>query len=139
MSGLVFVSWSNTSNSACCFGDALRCVPFSWSKHGVSQSALVENYQITGPATTDVYAIIILFMKIVWILTFPVLMKSLMVLFKQMWSSPTPEIASMFHQESLKVHARLTLHGFRLMIKNVNWNLAVGRIVVGRYKLKQRS
>ena len=40
MSGHVFISWSNTSNSACCFGDALRCVAFSCSKHGASQSAL---------------------------------------------------------------------------------------------------
>ena len=43
VSGHVFFSWSNTSNSACCFGDALRCVPFSWSKHGASQSALGRN------------------------------------------------------------------------------------------------
>ena len=26
VSGHVLISWSNTSNSACCFGDALRCV-----------------------------------------------------------------------------------------------------------------
>ena len=26
MSGHVLISWSNISNSACCFGDALRCV-----------------------------------------------------------------------------------------------------------------
>ena len=42
MSGHVFISWSNTSNSACCFGDTLRCVAFSWSKHGASQSALAS-------------------------------------------------------------------------------------------------
>ena len=40
VSGHVFISWSNTSNSACYFGDALRCVAFSCSKHGASQSAL---------------------------------------------------------------------------------------------------
>ena len=40
VSGHVFISLSNTSNSACCFGDALRCVAFSCSKHGASQSAL---------------------------------------------------------------------------------------------------
>ena len=46
MSGHVIISWSNTSNlsnSACCFGDALRCVAFSWSKHGASQLALGTN------------------------------------------------------------------------------------------------
>ena len=44
VSGHVFISWSNTSNSACCFGDALRCVAFSCSKHGASQSALGCRY-----------------------------------------------------------------------------------------------
>ena len=43
VSGHVLISWSNTSNSASCFGDNLRCVRFSWSKHGASQSALVKN------------------------------------------------------------------------------------------------
>ena len=42
MSGHVFISWSNTSNSACCFGDALRCVTFSWSKHSASFRPLVK-------------------------------------------------------------------------------------------------
>ena len=41
---MFFISWSNTSNSTCCYGDALRCVAFSCSKHGASQSALVLNY-----------------------------------------------------------------------------------------------
>ena len=41
VSGYVFICWSNTSNSACCFGDVLRCVAFRRSKHGASQSALV--------------------------------------------------------------------------------------------------
>ena len=31
---------SNTSNCACCFGDALRSVAFRCSKHGASQSAI---------------------------------------------------------------------------------------------------
>ena len=44
VSGHIFISWSNTSNSACCFGDALRCVAFSWSKHGASQSAFELHY-----------------------------------------------------------------------------------------------
>ena len=52
---------------------------------------------------------------------------------KQMWSFQTQGTASTSPREFLKAHARLTLHGFRLMTKNVNLSLAAGLIVVGRY------
>jgi hypothetical protein len=52
---------------------------------------------------------------------------------RPMWLFHTLATASTSHQEYLKAHARLTLHGFRLMTKNVTLNLAAGHIVVGRY------
>ena len=60
-------------------------------------------------------------------------MKNLMEPSRPMLLSHILAIACMYLQESLKVHARLTLHGFRLMTKSVTLNLGAGLIAAGRY------
>ena len=53
------------------------------------------------------------------LLSFSVLMRSLMGPSRPMLWFPIRAIVFMYPQESLKAHARLTLHGFRLMTKSV--------------------
>ena len=60
-------------------------------------------------------------------------MKSLTVLTKQMLLFQVMGIVYIYHQASLKALARLILHGFPLMIKNVISSLVAGPTMVGRY------
>ena len=61
VSGHVFISWSSTSNSACCFGDALRCVAFSCSKHGASHGVLYFNLHLQKPPYFILHILVLLY------------------------------------------------------------------------------